>query len=161
MSVSLLVGLLPYFNYRNIGISPVLDEICFWKFLETFLRCWYTSSKYFLNLCMSVSLFVGLQILNKYRHIICSDWDIFLKLFWHISGMFAHFFQIVTNFLYVCQSVRWIAYLLKLGQYRDISCPGWDRFLKILGGILGIFLNHIQIITYFHMSVIHLVCLLL
>ena len=27
------------------GISPVLDEISFWNFLETFLRCWYTGSK--------------------------------------------------------------------------------------------------------------------
>ena len=42
MSVSLLIGSLPYWNYTNIGISPVLDEISFWNFLETFLVCWYT-----------------------------------------------------------------------------------------------------------------------
>ena len=34
--VSLLVGLLPYWNQANIGISPLLDEISFWKFLEIF-----------------------------------------------------------------------------------------------------------------------------
>ena len=32
MSVSLLVSLLPYWDYVNIGIFPVLDEISFWFF---------------------------------------------------------------------------------------------------------------------------------
>ena len=45
LSVSLLVGLLPYWNYDNTGISLVLDEISFWIFLEAFLGCWYTFSK--------------------------------------------------------------------------------------------------------------------
>ena len=45
MSVSVLGGSLPYWNYINIGISPFLDEIAFWNFLETFLGCWYTISK--------------------------------------------------------------------------------------------------------------------
>ena len=60
MSVSLLVGLLSYWNYTNVGISPVLDEIFFWKFLETFLGCFYTIPKWLKNFCMSVSLLVGL-----------------------------------------------------------------------------------------------------
>ena len=42
MSVSPLVGLLPYWNLANGGISPVLDEICLWNLLETFLGCVYT-----------------------------------------------------------------------------------------------------------------------
>ena len=37
MSFSLLVGLLPYWHFGNIGISPVLDEIYFWNFLVTFI----------------------------------------------------------------------------------------------------------------------------
>ena len=45
MSVSLLVGLLSYWNLTNIGISPVLDDISFWIFLEAFLGCLYTCSK--------------------------------------------------------------------------------------------------------------------
>ena len=45
MCVSLLVGLLPYWNYVNIGISPVLDEISFWTFFEAFLGGLYTCSK--------------------------------------------------------------------------------------------------------------------
>ena len=45
MSVWLLVGLLSYWNYTNIGIFPVQDEISFWKFVETFLGCLYTGSK--------------------------------------------------------------------------------------------------------------------
>ena len=45
MSVSVLFGSLSYWNYTIIGISPVLDKISFWFFLETFLGCWYTCSK--------------------------------------------------------------------------------------------------------------------
>ena len=33
-------------------------------------------------------------------------------------------FPIITNFLYVCQYVSWLAFLLKLDKYRDISCSG-------------------------------------
>ena len=45
MSVSLLVCLLPYWNYENKGISPVLEEISFWNFLETYLGCLCKSSR--------------------------------------------------------------------------------------------------------------------
>ena len=34
MSVSLFVGILPYWNRVNIGIFPVLDKISFWYFLD-------------------------------------------------------------------------------------------------------------------------------
>ena len=59
--------------------------------------------------------------------------------------MFVHFFWILTNFLYVCQSISWLTNLLKLGQYGDISCPGWDIFLKYFGDISGIFWQYFQI----------------
>ena len=45
MSVSLLVGLLSYWNYTKIGKSPVLDKISLWNFLEWFLGYRYTCSK--------------------------------------------------------------------------------------------------------------------
>ena len=45
MPVSWLVGLLPFWNLAKIGIYPVLDEIFFCKFLETFLGCFYTIPK--------------------------------------------------------------------------------------------------------------------
>ena len=53
--------------------------------------------------------------------------------------MFLHFFQIVTHFLYVCQSISWLTSLLKLDKYRDISCSWWDIFLKVFGDIPEVF----------------------
>jgi len=47
------------------------------------------------------------------------------------------------NFLYVCQSVSWLTYLLKWGQYRNISCPWWDIFLKFFEDIPWMFLHTI------------------
>ena len=49
--------------------------------------------------------------------------------------MFVHLFNIVVNFLYVCQSVSWFTSLLKLFKYRDISSSGRDIFLKFSGDI--------------------------
>ena len=62
--------------------------------------------------------------------------------------MFVHFLQILTNFLYVCQSLSWLIYFLKLGQYRDISCSGSDIFQKFLGDIPGMFLHYFEINAY-------------
>ena len=53
--------------------------------------------------------------------------------------MFVHLFQIILNFLYVCQSVSWLAFLLKLGQYRHISCSGGVLFLIFLWIFPGCF----------------------
>ena len=58
--VSPLVGLLPYWNYKNLGISLVLDKIFFWIFLETFPGYFWTISKLCWIFCMSVSPLVGL-----------------------------------------------------------------------------------------------------
>ena len=95
--------------------------------------------------CQSVSWLTSLLKLDKYRDISCSWWDIFLKFFGHIPEMFVHFFWILTNFLYVCQSISWLTNLLKIGQYGDISCSGWDIFPKFLGDIPGIFWHYFQI----------------
>ena len=110
MSVSLLVGLLPYWYYTNIAISPLLKEISFWNFLETFLRCWYTNSKWFWNFCMSLSLLFGLLAYWNYTNVdnSSSGWDIFLKFLGDILGTLIQYFQIILNFFYVCRSVRWL-----------------------------------------------------
>ena len=89
----------------------------------------------------SVRWHTSLLKLDKCSDISCSGWDIFLKFFWDIPRMLLHYFQIITNFLFVCQSVNWLTSLMKLGKYRDISCPEWDIFMKIFGGISGMFLH--------------------
>ena len=75
--------------------------------------------------------------------------DIFLKSFDDISGMFQHLFQIILNFLYVCQSISWLTSLLKIDKYRDISGSGWDISLKSFGDIPGMSLQGFQILPNF------------
>ena len=67
------------------------------------------------------------------------------EMFWSIPGMFLHDFQIVTNFLYVCQSVSWLTSLLKLYKYRDNSSYRWDIFLKFFGYIPGMLAHQFRI----------------
>ena len=71
------------------------------------------------------------------------------EIFGDIPGMLLHHFQIILNFLYVCQSVSWLTSLLKLDKYRHISGPEWDIFLKIFGGIPWMFVHLFQIILKF------------
>ena len=71
-----------------------------------------------LYVSQSVNWLTSLLKLDKYGDISCSGWDIFLNFFWDIPEMCVHYFQIVTNFVYVCQYVSWLTFLLKLGQYR-------------------------------------------
>ena len=71
------------------------------------------------------------------------------EIFGDISGMLAHQFLIILNFLYVCQSVSWLTFLLKLHKYWDISSSGQDFFLKFVGNIPCMFLQHYPIITNF------------
>ena len=87
--------------------------------------------------------------LTKLFNIFASGWHISLNFFGDISRMFLHYFQITPNFLYVCQSVSWLNFLLKLDKYRDISSSVWDIFLKFFGGIPGMFLHLFQIILNF------------
>ena len=63
--------------------------------------------------------------------------------------MFVHLFQIILNFLYVCQSVSWLTSLLKLQKYSNISTSGRDIFLKFFGDIPGMLVHYFQIILNF------------
>ena len=67
--------------------------------------------------------------------------------------MLANCFQIFLNILYVCQSVSWLTFLLKLDKYREISSSGGYIFLNFFGGIPGMLVHQIQILVIF------LVCL--
>ena len=99
--------------------------------------------------CQSVSWLTSVLKLDNYRDISGSEWDIFLKFFWDIPGMFLHYFQIITNSLFVCQSFSLLTSLLKLDKYRDISGLEWDIFLKFFGDIPEMFVHHFQIILNF------------
>ena len=99
--------------------------------------------------CQSVSWLTFLLELGQYRYISCTGWDILLKKFGGFPGMILLLILIIPNFLYVGQSVSWLTLLLKLGQYRYISCTRWDIFLKIFGGFPGINLHHFHIILNF------------
>ena len=101
----------------------------------------------FVYVCQSVSWLTSLLKLYKYRDVSCSGWDIFLNLFGDIPEMFVHYSQIIKNFLYVCQSVSWLAFLLKLDKYRDISSSVLDIFLNFFGGIPQMFLHYMQRLT--------------
>ena len=83
----------------------------------------------FMYVCQSVSWLTFLLKLDKFRDISSSVWKIFLKFFGGIPCMFVHLFQIVLNFLNVCQSVSRLPSLLKLDKCRDITSSGWDTFL--------------------------------
>ena len=143
-SFSLLTSLL---KLGNIGISPVLDEIFFWFFLDIHgtlihwvilclseLTYWPLS---FLYVCQSVSWLTSWLKLGHYRDISFSGWDIFLKFDGHIPEIFLCYFKIIIIFLYICQSVSWLTSLLSLDKYRDISSTGWGIFFKFLQTFLG------------------------
>ena len=89
--------------------------------------------------CNSVRWLTSLLKLDIYRDISSPEWYIFLKMFGGIPGMFVHYFHMLTNFLYVCQSISLLTSLLKLDIYRDIFCSGWDIFLIFLDTFLGCF----------------------
>merc|ERR1711954_70560 len=103
----------------------------------------------FLHICQSFSWLTSLLKLDKYRDISGPEWDIFLKFFGDIPRMLLHHFQIILNFLYVCQSVSWLTSLLKLDKYRHISGPEGDIFLKFFEDIPGMLLHHFHIILNF------------
>ena len=104
MFVSLFVGLLSYWNWTNIGISPVLEETFFWNFLETFPGCWHTNSKWIWILCLSVSLLFGLLLYWNHTNIdnSSSGWYILLIFLGDTLGTLIHYFQIILIF---CMSV--------------------------------------------------------
>ena len=87
--------------------------------------------------------------LDKYKDISSSKWNIFLKLFGDIPWILVHFFQIIVNFLYVCQSVSLLTSLLISDKYRDISSSGWDIFLNFFADIPDMFVHYFQMFTNF------------
>ena len=65
--------------------------------------------------------------------------------------------------MFVCRSVSWLNSLLKLGQYRDIYCLGWDIFLKffeIFQGCFNIISQQFQISMFVCQSFIWLTSIL-
>ena len=93
----------------------------------------------FLYVSQSVSWFTSLLKLDKYRDISSSGSDIFLKFFWGIPGMLVHLFQIILIFLFVCQSVIWLTFLLKLHKCRECPVLGDISFWTFLETIQGNF----------------------
>ena len=144
-SVSWLTSLLKLDKCRNISCSrqDIFMKI-FGDILRMFLHYFQRLTK-FLYVCQSVSWLTSLLKLDKCRDISNSWWDISLIFFGDIPGMLVHYFQMILNFLYVCRSVSWLTFLLKLDKYRDISSSVWDIFLKFFGGIPGMFLHLHQI----------------
>ena len=143
MSFSLLFGFLPFWSYTNIDNSSSGWDI-FLKFfggiLGTLIHYYQIILKFF-YVCQSVIWFTSLLKLDKYKDIYCSGWNISLDFFGDIPGMLVHLFQIILNFLYVCQSVIWLTSLLKLDKYRDFSSSRWDIFLKFVWGSPLIFVH--------------------
>ena len=72
-----------------------------------------------------------------------------MKRFGDISWTLVHYFQIIMNFLYVCQSVSWLTPLLKLDKYRDILSSGRDIVLKFFGDNPGMLVHYFQIHVIF------------
>ena len=159
-SVSWLTFLLKLDKYGDISCSwwDIFLKF-FGDILEMFVH-YFKIITYFLYVCQSISWLTFLQILGKYRDISCSWWDIFLKFFGDIPRIFPDNLQIISNFLYVCQSISWLTSLLKLGQYRDISCSGWDIFQKFWGDIPSFFNDISKQIQIVCMSVSLLISLL-
>ena len=70
MSVSLLVGVFPDWNYTNIGISQVLDEKFDGNIFDTVLVCWYTISKNSeFNVCLSACVLAHCLTKIRQRYI--------------------------------------------------------------------------------------------
>ena len=119
----------------------------------------YTFSEFLQISCMSVSLIIGLLTnswltslleLDKYKDNSRSVWEIFMKFFGDIPGMFLHQFKIVLIILLVSQSVSWLTHLLKLGHYRDISCPIWyfsEKFSRHSWDVFTLALNTFQFLV--------------
>ena len=144
MSVSLLFGLLPYWNYTNIDNSSYGWDILV-KFLGDILR---TLIHYFqiiliFYVCQSVS---WLTFLLRYLQF----WLRYIsEFFWRLSWNVCILDPNISECFYVCQSVSWLTSLLKLGLYGYNSISGWDIILKMVMDISGMFVQKIKIILKF------------
>ena len=145
-SVRWLTSLLKLDKYRHIS-GPEWDIFLnFFGDIPWMLLHHFQKILNFLYVCQSVSWLTSLLKLDKYRDISGPEWAIFLKFFGDIPRMVLHHFQIILNFLCVCQSVSWLTSLLKLDKCRDISSSGWDISLKNLGAIPDMLVHYMQII---------------
>ena len=88
---------------------------------------------------------------------IWSGWDISRKCFVEIPGILVQYLHIMRIFLFVCQSTSWLTSLLKSRKYQDVSCSGWDIFLKYFGDLPVMFLHCFQKSKSFCMCVCPLV----
>ena len=126
------------FSGRKLKISVNIDARTLKFFGDILGICvnFFQIITYFLYVCQSIGWLTSIMKLGQYRDISYSGWDIFLKIFGHITGMFLHYFQINANFLYVCQSVSWLTSLQILNKYRHIICSDWDIFLNFFDTFL-------------------------
>ena len=117
MSVSLLAGLHSYWDYANIEISPVLDDLYFWIILETFLglgkKIWIILN--ILYVSQSVCLLTSLPNLDKGISPVLDE--ISFWFFGDIPRIFLDYIQIILYFLYVCPSVSQSLISLPIGHF--------------------------------------------
>ena len=107
----------------------------------------------FLCVCQSVSWFNFLPKLCSYRDISSSGWDIFLNFFGDNPSIYLEFFQIIMDFLYVCQSVSqslisstWL--FLGVNFWDLWSCLSWIPLVSLRVG--EIFTNFFKIVVLHH-----------
>ena len=119
------------------SLLKLYQYLLFWKiyfgYIPGMFSHYFKIIIIFLYVCQPVSWLTSLLKLDKYRFISCSVWNIFLKISGDILRMFLHYFQIIPYFLYVCQAVSWLTFLLKLYKYSDFSSSVWDIFLNYFG----------------------------
>ena len=103
-SISWLTYLMKYRDISCPGWAIFLKF--FWDIPEMFVHYFQIVTN-FLYVCQSISWLTSLLKLGQYRDNSCSGWDIFLKFYGDIPGIFLHFFEILSIFLSVCQSFSW------------------------------------------------------
>ena len=144
-----------FHRYLHLSYPTHLSEI--WAQARKHLTCMHTSLCARVKFCAqrgpacspdSIDILISL-IWPKlaelwalaHKHIACMHaslpaWvNLCLRVLW---VMLFHLFQIILNFLYVCQSVSWLTSLLTLYKYRDIASSGINIFLKFSRDIPGI-----------------------
>ena len=115
-SVSWLTSLLKLDKYRHISsFGWDIFPNCFGDipgmlvhYIQIILNILYVRQ--------SVGWLISLLELYKYRDISSSGWEIFLKCFGYIPGMLVHYFPIILNLMFVCQSVCLLTSLPKLDK---------------------------------------------
>ena len=101
--VSWLTSLPKLYKYRDIFSSRWDIFLNYFADIHDMLVHYFKISLNFLLVYQNVSWPTSLPKLYKYRDVSSSGWDIFLKYFGDIPGIFLHLFKIITNFLVVCQ----------------------------------------------------------